>query len=110
MGSSYTHYYNVQYKVLWSLYPHVQQLLPSSPSHTFQFPKIHKSSAKGRLNTNFLHKPNIGSADKKMILIQHVEREKEKKNTSRSNISSSAFQSGHMRGKDRLSCPNVTTT
>lgn len=99
--------YSVLCMLLFSLSPHAQQLLPSSPSRTFQFPKTKKL----RLETSDRNKQFLIEHQMLFFIIHNhqqpaILRNKFDEVTSRSRISSSAFQSGQMRGKDRLSCQN----
>lgn len=88
--------YNGRYTAPYSLYQHAQQLLPSSPVHTFQFPK--DNSNKCRLVSK-LHQKNAKAL--------HNYKASGTASTSKSSISSSAFQSGQIRGKDKLSCRKI---
>jgi hypothetical protein len=79
---------NDQCTVASTWYLHALQLQASFPDHTFQFPTIIISKTI-KLQFQDVNVPNRHNS------------------TSRRRISSSAFQSGQISGKDRLSCCKI---
>lgn len=82
----------------------VNTLLPSSCSHMFRnFGPITKA-----IHFNTLHRSGKRTIDIRCRFFRSIRNRIRKKvsklNTSSNSISSSAFQSGHMSGKDKLSC------
>lgn len=102
MANSYIQHYSGQYIEICFLFQHILQLHSNSQIHTFQCPitKIHlETQILITSNKKSIHNLTCNATEKNKIEVFPIL----KSHTSRSNNSSSAFQSVHISGKDRLS-------